>query len=188
MRSALASPRDSRAGSVESAEGSIPGTPRKRVRYADEESLPLESFKDPSPGYVVPKAPMAMLMISAYVERPRKKPRGLLLPPGEGDVPAANVFTYKARSRAGFDLEEEDAGESRDEIPHSVSTPSEGLTGVQDGEDGHDENDGNEEDEADEEGETEENGQDQEEEDEDEFAKMVSLTYVPRNIPASPNS
>jgi len=29
---------------------SPPGTPsRKRVRYADEEQLPLESFKDPSP-------------------------------------------------------------------------------------------------------------------------------------------
>lgn len=49
-RSVLASPRDSRAGSVESlGSGSMPGTPRKRVRYADEESLPLESFKDPSP-------------------------------------------------------------------------------------------------------------------------------------------
>jgi len=187
MRSALASPRDSRAGSVESAEGSIPGTPRKRVRYADEESLPLESFKDPSPGYVVPKALMGMLTSSAYVERPRKKPRGLLLPPGEGDVPEANKFTYKARSRVGFDVEEEDAGEL-DGIPHSSSTSPGGLTSVQDGEEGHDGNDGNEEDEADGEGGTEENGEDQEEEDEDEFAKMVSLTFVPRGSRASPNS
>jgi hypothetical protein len=37
------------ADSVATGTGSAPGTPRKRVRYADEESLPLESFKDPSP-------------------------------------------------------------------------------------------------------------------------------------------
>lgn len=33
---------------------SPPGTPsKKRVRYADEEHLPLESFKDPSPPELV---------------------------------------------------------------------------------------------------------------------------------------
>ena len=32
-----------------------PGTPsKKRVRYADEEQLPLETFKDPSPNRYVP--------------------------------------------------------------------------------------------------------------------------------------
>jgi hypothetical protein len=40
--------------SERSREGT-PGTPsKKRVRYADEESLPLESFKDPSPNQYVP--------------------------------------------------------------------------------------------------------------------------------------
>jgi hypothetical protein len=36
-----------------------PGTPsRKRVRYADEEQLPLETFKDPSPNrFVLPFSP-----------------------------------------------------------------------------------------------------------------------------------
>lgn len=34
-----------------------PGTPsKKRVRYADEEQLPLETFKDPSPNRCVPSA------------------------------------------------------------------------------------------------------------------------------------
>jgi hypothetical protein len=48
LRSILSSPRASRAGSVES-DASQPDTPKKRVRYADEEDLPLESFKDASP-------------------------------------------------------------------------------------------------------------------------------------------
>ncbi|KAL7418267.1 CTD phosphatase Fcp1 [Cryptotrichosporon argae] len=64
----------SEAGSVASAvsrAGSPPSTPRKRVRYADEESRPLESFKDPSP--------------DAHVS-PKKRPRALLLPPSDGSV------------------------------------------------------------------------------------------------------
>lgn len=57
---------------------------------------------------------------SAVVDRPRKKPRGLLLPPGEGDVPEANRFTYNAKGRMLFDPEE--TGEEGQEQGESPST------------------------------------------------------------------
>ncbi|ODN82478.1 RNA polymerase II subunit A domain phosphatase [Cryptococcus wingfieldii CBS 7118] len=79
----------SEAGSVRSI-GSAPSTPsRKRVRYADEEFLPLEDFKDPSP------------QDSLEPESKRRKP--LLLEdakPGE-DIPEANRMQYKAKGSYG---------------------------------------------------------------------------------------
>ncbi|OCF39097.1 hypothetical protein I317_07121 [Kwoniella heveanensis CBS 569] len=69
-------------GSVKSVD-STPSTPsKKRVRYADEESLPLEDFKDPSPPH--PDDPPAK----------RRKPFLLEAPQGDDDIPQANKFTY----------------------------------------------------------------------------------------------
>ncbi|WVQ72959.1 hypothetical protein IAR50_002521 [Cryptococcus sp. DSM 104548] len=79
----------SEAGSTRSL-GSVPSTPsRKRVRYADEEMLPLEDFKDPSP------------QDSLEPESKRRKP--LLLEdvkPGD-DIPDANKLRYKEKGSYG---------------------------------------------------------------------------------------
>ncbi|ORY28173.1 hypothetical protein BCR39DRAFT_535875 [Naematelia encephala] len=78
--------------SITSREGSpssIPGTPsKKRVRYADEESLPLESFKDPSPEDR-----------SESPQKKKRKPLLLELPGPDDFIPEANRFVYEGRNR-----------------------------------------------------------------------------------------
>ncbi|ODO10328.1 hypothetical protein I350_02557 [Cryptococcus amylolentus CBS 6273] len=79
----------SEAGSVRSI-GSAPSTPsRKRVRYADEESLPLEDFKDPSP------------QDSLEPEPKRRKPLLLEDVKPDDDIPEANRMQYKAKGSYG---------------------------------------------------------------------------------------
>ncbi|KAK8853067.1 hypothetical protein IAR55_003768 [Kwoniella newhampshirensis] len=69
---------------------SVPSTPsKKRVRYADEESLPLEDFKDPSPEDVLNNPPTK-----------RRKPL-LLEAPMPGDVPPENRIQYRAPGYKG---------------------------------------------------------------------------------------
>ncbi|KAK4683530.1 hypothetical protein P7C73_g6718, partial [Tremellales sp. Uapishka_1] len=75
---------------------SAPPTPgKKRVRYADEESLPLESFKDPSPD-------------AGPAERPTKKRKALLLeaPPEDTGTPDANKFMYNPTPKQRAAIEE----------------------------------------------------------------------------------
>ncbi|WVR07840.1 hypothetical protein IAU60_004883 [Kwoniella sp. DSM 27419] len=89
--------------SVRSA-GSAPSTPsKKRVRYADEESLPLEDFKDPSPTH--PDDP------------PAKKRKPLLLEAPDGDeVPPENRFQYVPRGAFKGKGKEEDGGSGEDVV------------------------------------------------------------------------
>nr|XP_018260686.1 uncharacterized protein I303_06401 [Kwoniella dejecticola CBS 10117]OBR82844.1 hypothetical protein I303_06401 [Kwoniella dejecticola CBS 10117] len=80
-------------GSVKSVD-SAPSTPsKKRVRYADEESLPLEDFKDPSPLEL--DGPMERFSPD---DQPAKRRKPLLLQaPSESDrnqIPAENRFQY----------------------------------------------------------------------------------------------
>jgi RNA polymerase II subunit A-like phosphatase len=79
---------------------SLPGTPsKKRVRYADEEQLPLETFEEPSPNQYVPVSlQVQQVLTSSIPSPPKKKPKPLLLeaPSTDDDVPDANKFTYKA--------------------------------------------------------------------------------------------
>ncbi|CAD6571192.1 MAG: Carboxy-terminal domain (CTD) phosphatase [Tremellales sp. Tagirdzhanova-0007] len=83
---------------IESSTSSPPGTPtKKRVRYADEERLPLESFKDPSP--------------TGGGGSPPKKRRTLLLGAPDEEVPEANRF----RSRTSDTLRLEVPSSSLDE-------------------------------------------------------------------------
>ncbi|WVQ84864.1 hypothetical protein IAT38_007027 [Cryptococcus sp. DSM 104549] len=70
---------------------STPGTPsKKRVRYADEESLPLEDFKDPSPPDPSDKPPQK-----------RRKPLLLEAPSEDDEIPEANQFHYRKRGNYG---------------------------------------------------------------------------------------
>ncbi|WVF73129.1 hypothetical protein IAT40_007948 [Kwoniella sp. CBS 6097] len=87
-------------GSVKSVD-STPSTPsKKRVRYADEESLPLEDFKDPSP--------------PQFDDPPTKRRKPFLLEApkdgNEDDIPEANRFMYKqtgnkSKSQAGLSVQ-----------------------------------------------------------------------------------
>jgi hypothetical protein len=86
-------------------------------------------------------------MDSAFVDRPRKKPRGLLMPPGKDDVPEANKFTYKAKGKGMFDPDPEEGDGEGDGHGETLESPPLDYS------------------------EAEENAED---EDEDEFAKMVS--------------
>nr|XP_019010141.1 uncharacterized protein I206_04609 [Kwoniella pini CBS 10737]OCF48922.1 hypothetical protein I206_04609 [Kwoniella pini CBS 10737] len=74
-------------GSVKSVD-SVPSTPsKKRVRYADEESLPLEDFKDPSP--------------TDQDDQPSKRRKPLLLqaPSEQDQIPNENKFLYKGKGK-----------------------------------------------------------------------------------------
>ncbi|WWD03440.1 hypothetical protein V865_001492 [Kwoniella europaea PYCC6329] len=74
-------------GSVRSV-NTAPSTPsKKRVRYADEESLPLEDFKDPSP--------------TDPDDQPAKRRKPLLLEAATDNdqIPAENRFQYKDKGK-----------------------------------------------------------------------------------------
>jgi len=59
----------------------------KHVRYADEENLPLEDVREPQPGDI-PSFP------------PRKKPRLLVAPSPDDDVPEDHKMVYNANQPA----------------------------------------------------------------------------------------
>ncbi|WWD19477.1 hypothetical protein CI109_103937 [Kwoniella shandongensis] len=132
---------------------SVPSTPsKKRVRYADEESLPLEDFKDPSPEDILNDPPTK-----------RRKP--LLLeatPPGE-EIPPENRIQYKPRGFAKKDKEKEvdDDGNVPVSIVQDVGIEGEGVGEEEAGEDG----DGGDE--------ARSEAAETEGDDEDEFARML---------------
>lgn len=73
----------SRAGSPDGSRASTPSPGEERhVRYADEENLPLEDVREPQPGDI-PSFP------------PRKKPRLLVAPSADDDIPEANKMVYR---------------------------------------------------------------------------------------------
>jgi len=79
-----------------------PGTPsKKRVRYADEEHLPLESFKNVTPEEEEPNV---------------KRPKSLLLGAvGDGDdVPLANRFGYRAKVGKAEEAAEKETDEKKE--------------------------------------------------------------------------
>ncbi|WVR00306.1 hypothetical protein IAU59_007449 [Kwoniella sp. CBS 9459] len=93
-------------GSVKSVD-STPSTPsKKRVRYADEESLPLEDFKDPSPPQ--PDDPPTK----------RRKPLLLEAPQDDADIPQANKFVYRPPGSKGK-AELDSPSQSESEAVHS---------------------------------------------------------------------
>ncbi|WRT70407.1 uncharacterized protein IL334_007405 [Kwoniella shivajii] len=104
----------SERGSIRSID-SVPSTPsKKRVRYADEESLPLEVFKDPSPTHPDDPAPK------------RRKPL-LLEAPAESDlVPEQNRFEYKvfAKGKAKPESQEQDQRISAEEPENEIDAQS----------------------------------------------------------------
>nr|XP_019044358.1 hypothetical protein I302_07642 [Kwoniella bestiolae CBS 10118]OCF23288.1 hypothetical protein I302_07642 [Kwoniella bestiolae CBS 10118] len=107
-------------GSVRSA-NSAPSTPsKKRVRYADEESLPLEDFKDPSP--------------TDPDDQPAKRRKPLLLeaPSGNDQIPDENRFQYKGKGKITDLSEQNIAGEEghKDADEHSLAG-TEGTEGTE---------------------------------------------------------
>lgn len=95
-----------------------PGTPsKKRVRYADEEQLPLETFKDPSPNQYVPI--FETWLIGSIPSPPKKKSKPLLLeaPSGDEGISDANKFTYKASGSYGSNhASKEEVASAADDI------------------------------------------------------------------------
>lgn len=104
---------------------SAPGTlGKKRVRYADEESLPLETFKDPSPDErrEIPDAK-------------RRKPL-LLEGPGDAEVPAENRFEWKGKMR---DDSAQPLSSSPPEVEEGVHAEENEEADAADGEEGRSE-------------------------------------------------
>ncbi|WWC91528.1 uncharacterized protein L201_006474 [Kwoniella dendrophila CBS 6074] len=103
-------------GSVKSVD-SVPSTPsKKRVRYADEESLPLEDYKDPSP-----QDPDDHTV-------KRRKPFLLEAPTDSDQIPDANRFQYKSKGKQKLEdnhvepqIESDEYKKEQDTDDHSIA-------------------------------------------------------------------
>jgi hypothetical protein len=114
--------------SVASPPSSIPGTPRKRVRYADEEDLPLSSFRDP------PQKRTSIDEGGESPERKRKIPIRLGPPldradvgGGDGEGSKKMELSKKQRERISRQIEESQKtmAEQGEEVASEADTEGE---------------------------------------------------------------